>query len=143
MKAQEKITAQDRIRDAGLRCTQPRLLVLKQLMRTKKPCSIDDLHARLNDRVNIVTLYRILSEFVKRGLVYQTDFRTGKAYFEFQHNHHHHIVCTECGRTEDITVPQADAALRSAAAHTKDFAAVTHHALEFFGNCRDCAEIGK
>ncbi len=139
MERQAPKTAEEFIRAAGLRCTAPRVLVLGRLMRAREPLSIDDLEKRLKGKVNIVTIYRILREFTKHNLTYQTNFHTGKAFFEFQHTHHHHIICTECGRREDVTIPDLDRKLTDTAQSQSRFSRVSHHTLEFFGVCRACA----
>ena len=117
---------------AGLRYTRTRERVLKTLAESKRPLASDEIHRLLKGAVNMVTVYRVLESLVKKGLVYQTDFRSGKAFFEFQEDHHHHIVCTECGYREhvDVCVPHT--------AQPKGFAAVHNHMLEFFGVCKSC-----
>jgi Fe2+ or Zn2+ uptake regulation protein len=128
--------AEEYIREIGLKCTQGRVLVLATLMQSKKPLAIEAIQRKTEGYINPVTVYRILNHFAEKGLVYQTDFRTGKAYFEFQNNHHHHLVCTGCGRQEeiDICVDRERVMRRS-----KYFKAVHGHVLEFFGMCKKCA----
>ena len=120
----------------GLKRTDARIAVLSELMRAHAPLSIDALAKRVSD-VHLVTLYRMLERFVEEGIVYQTDFRNGKAWFEFQPHHHHHITCTNCGRTEDVDIcikKEAESALQS----SRHFTAIKSHVLEFFGQCRTC-----
>jgi Fur family ferric uptake transcriptional regulator len=60
--------------------------------------------------------------------------------------HHHHLVCSSCGRTTDITLPadferSLDVALDSVA-RDADFADVGHR-LDLIGTCADCARMAR
>ncbi len=131
-----RASAEILLAERGLKRTSTRVHVLAELMRAHEPLSIDVLTKRVPD-VHMVTLYRMLERFVEEGIVYQTDFRNGKAWFEFQPHHHHHITCTGCGRTEDIDIcikKEEENALRA----SRHFTSVKSHILEFFGRCRTC-----
>lgn len=123
----------------GFKITKQRLEVLSFLIDAHEPCSIE-LIAHKVPSVNQVTVYRMLKQFADVGIVYQTDFRSGKAYFEFQEHHHHHVVCTSCGMQEAVNVCIPDAVTAQVARSSKQFAQVVHHALEFFGTCKRCAK---
>ncbi len=128
--------AETLLRTYDLKRTDARVAVLSELIRAHAPLSIDALAKRI-PHVHLVTLYRMLERFVEEGIVYQADFRNGKAWFEFQPHHHHHITCTGCGRTEDIDIcikKEEENALRS----SRHFTAIKSHVLEFFGQCRTC-----
>ncbi len=62
---------------------------------------------------------------------------SGEALFRLcSDEHHHHLVCRECGRTVEVTDRAVEAwSARTAAAH--GFTDVTH-TLEIFGRCGDC-----
>lgn len=121
------------IKKAGLKCTETREKVLKCLVESRKALTIDDIFIRLKEEVNRVTIYRAAADFVKAGLIYQTDFQTGKAYFEYQEKHHHHVVCTSCGYTEHVEQCGVKNTVR-----VPNFETITHHTLEFFGTCSAC-----
>ena len=42
--------------------TNPRLLVIEELLSIKKPIAIEDLQIRLKDKVAISTLYRVITD---------------------------------------------------------------------------------
>ena len=125
------------LRDHNLRATSARVSILQALTDANGPLTIEDLQSRLGNQVEQSTLYRSLKKMSDVGLVYQTDFRQGKAYFEYQQHHHHHIVCTDCGVTEDVPLClQNNIDELTQNSHT--FATITSHVLEFFGRCQDC-----
>mgnify|MGYP000689594751 CR=1 FL=1 len=131
---------QEILRHAGLKVTKNRLAVLDLLVRSKKPLSVEDIFKKLKN-ADQVTIYRILNQFVLNDIIYQTDFRSGKAYFEFQDHHHHHIVCKSCGDLEEVEVCLPEKFIEKVQKSSSKFKKVSDHALEFFGTCGKCDKI--
>jgi Fur family transcriptional regulator, ferric uptake regulator len=125
------------IKQRGLKITKNRLMVLEYLKKNKKPMAVEDISKSL--KLNIVTTYRILESFVSTGLIYQTDFRKGKSFFEFQdaNHHHHHITCIKCDLREHIDFCFSAKIERDILKSTS-FEKVTGHIIEFFGICSKC-----
>ena len=81
---------------------------------------------------------------VVRRVITEGDF----ARFELAEDlteHHHHLVCSSCGRVEDVRVPPAfeadmDRTLDRLARKAR-FATVSHR-LDLIGTCRECAAGG-
>lgn len=128
--------AHELLRVHGLKVTDGRQQVLSVLMEAHEPLSIDAIASRVSG-VNIVTVYRILDRLVERGIIYRTDFRDRKAFYEYQKTHHHHITCARCKRTEAVDIC-IGSKVREVPARTKHFSDVTGHVLEFFGVCNQC-----
>jgi len=131
---------QEILKNAGLKVTKNRLAVLNLLISAGKPLSVEDIFKKLKN-ADQVTIYRILNQFVISGIVYQTDFRSGKAYFEFQDHHHHHIVCKNCGDLEEVEVCLPEKFIAMVQKSSSKFKKVSDHALEFFGTCGKCDKI--
>jgi Fur family ferric uptake transcriptional regulator len=123
--------------DNNLKITTGRLAVLDVLSRSHGPVAIETIKADPALDINPTTIYRILEIFVQKGIVYQTDFRDGKAYFELQRHHHHHVVCTNCGIKEDIALC-IEKQIPHATRNLKKFDTIQSHMLEFFSICRTC-----
>ncbi len=134
------ISATDILKEKSLKVTKNRIRILDFLISESKPMSIEDIFKKLKN-MDQVTIYRTINQFVQKGLVYQTDFRSGKAYFEFQNHHHHHIVCTNCGDLEEIELCVPDSYLKKVKSQSKSFKNIQEHALEFFGVCFKCDKI--
>lgn len=83
------------LRSKGFRATPGRVELLALLYRADKPLTVEQASKRL--RLNTVTLYRALEELADAGLLLRgSDGRT--AHFAYaSKNHHHHMICTDCG----------------------------------------------
>lgn len=125
--------------ESKLKATKNRIKILEALQCASRPLSIDELLRDVQNSMDMVTVYRTMKAFVRIGIVYQTDFRNGKAYFEFQRNHHHHIVCASCGVIEHVDVCISEALLRDVKKRVGTFESVHGHMLEFFGVCKKCS----
>lgn len=139
--AKERQVFSDMLRAAGFRATAGRVKVLSALARAKKPLGAREIQKYTRSKLNLSTMYRMLSALTKAGILYRTDLGATEARFELHEpgEHHHHIVCTDCGRTEDVAVPALERAARELARYAKRFASIQSHTLEFFGTCKICA----
>ena len=93
--------------------------------------------------VGRATVFRTLEVFEELGAIERLDLPTGEhAYVGCEPVHHHHVVCSRCGRTTEID----DAGLRrsSATSPARPGFRVDEHRLELFGVCPACpaAEAG-
>lgn len=106
------------------------------------PLSADELFLKLKKsghRIDLTTIYRNLETLAAAGTIVETHFSDGVARFELSDGtHHHHVICGECGKVEDIAIDEK--ILIQATAKKTDFT-ISRHILEFFGVCRDCSKI--
>jgi Fur family ferric uptake transcriptional regulator len=69
-------------------------------------------------RIGIASVYRALDQLVELRLVQRVELGDGIARFEPSHTggeHHHHLVCDECGKVEPFFDPGLEQALEQAA----------------------------
>jgi len=127
------------LKTRGLKATPARLGVLVTLHETMQPLRIEDIHERMTAPVDLATVYRIVNALVAAGAVAKVDFGERGAYFEpTDRTHHHHLVCTHCGRVVDIAYCPAHLE-QTALAAARGFARIDRHSLELFGVCKRCA----
>lgn len=127
------------LRDNNFRSTEGRLTLLGILKNAESPLSVADITGKLHKDLNKVNVYRALEALGDAGLLVRSDVRRGGAHYEYAYSHHHHLVCEECGRTEDVR-ECADKRMEKRVLDTsRTFAAISTHALEFFGVCNACA----
>lgn len=76
-------TACARLREAGLRITQPRIAILGVLIARGQPVSIEQIHSELRNRsCDLVTVYRCLAAFEEIGLVRRSFFHNGTSLYQ-------------------------------------------------------------
>jgi Fur family transcriptional regulator, ferric uptake regulator len=126
------------------RSTRQRAAVAAVLDELQDFRSAQDLHAMLRERgarVGLTTVYRTLQTLADTGEVDVLRRVDGEAvYRRCSTGHHHHLVCRNCGRTEEVEGPAVERwADRVAAEH--GFVDVSH-TLEIFGTCASCASLG-
>jgi Fe2+ or Zn2+ uptake regulation protein len=95
----------ERLRQADLKATRPRLLVLRLLQEMAGHRTIDELVKGLKARgtpLPRASVYNVIDTLVSRGLVMLADAGPGPALYEVSFTWHHHFVCTECGQVIDI-----------------------------------------
>jgi len=129
------------LNDAGLKSTTPRLIVLKTISELKHPMTAKEIHKKLiKNKIDLVTLYRTLASFEKNQLVKRVNLQKEAVYYEFNKDHHYHIVCTDCGTMEDFELCEMDRLTKKIIAQATNFNSVREHALELFGLCNLCAK---
>jgi Fur family ferric uptake transcriptional regulator len=87
----------------------------------------------------LASVYRVLELLVERGLVQRIDVGAGVARFEAAHasgDHHHHLVCDDCGKVEAFSDDGLEHALQQV--ETRVGYAVAAHEVVLHGECDDC-----
>lgn len=129
------------LKSSKLKVTKARLAVGTALEQAGMPLKIESLYELLpTPRPDLVTIYRVLEQFEKAGLVCQVDLRHGHTHYEWAKEHHHHLVCTECGTTQPIHEKEIEDLFEKISAKYKNDFTIRDHALEFFGICKKCAK---
>ena len=130
------------LRTRGTRAGSARAAVIDALAEQDCCASAQEIHDRLRaggSRVGLASVYRTLDLLQRHDLVTRVDTGDGTARYE-PHDptgeHHHHLVCTVCGRVEAFE----DAALERAIHDVGDRVdfRVTGHDVTLRGLCRDC-----
>lgn len=125
------------IKSKGQRVTSQKKEVLCALQ--KKPLTVVDIFESVNTKnmkVDKATIYRILTGFMKLGIVKEIYLKDREARYELSNNgHHHHLVCEQCGDIEDVTLCE-DLLLKEV--RKQSSFKIKSHSLEFFGSCKNC-----
>lgn len=107
--------------------------------------SAQDVYAALRSdggTVGLSTVYRHLQNLVEDGVVDVIHTPDGEATYRYcgdpaPGRHHHHLVCRECGRTEEIEGRSIERWAGDVA--TKHGFTDVEHTVELFGRCPECA----
>ena len=91
-------------------------------------------------RVGTASVYRALEQLTKDGFVQRIDIGAGIWRFEPIHaggEHHHHLVCDDCGKIEAFADDELERALHEVERRTGY--SVAGHDVVLRGACSDCA----
>ncbi len=132
-----------RLADAGYRRGGARRELLTLMGEQRCALTALEMEQALADRgrrVSRASIYRILEELDKIGVVQRVD--VGGAMSRFEpvrrgRGHHHHLLCDSCGRLE----PFSDEALERAIARVSERVPleVSEHEVVLHGECEACA----
>jgi Fur family ferric uptake transcriptional regulator len=122
------------------RNTRQRAAVLAMLDSLTQFSTAQDIHARLRESgstVGLTTVYRTLQSLADASQVDVLRSDDGEAmYRRCTDEHHHHLMCTRCGRTIEVDSPAVESWADEIASH-HGFTDITH-TLEISGICSDC-----
>lgn len=125
----------------GPRMTRQRAAVVETLRGMDKFMSAKTIHEQLlddGDSVGLTTVYRTLQSLAEVDAVDVLHSPDGETLYRdcLSGHHHHHLVCTECGRSEEIEGgPVEKWAELIAARYGYE---LSGHDAEVYGVCRPC-----
>ena len=104
--------------------------------------SAQDIHADLRAggaSVGLATVYRHLQLLAEHGVIDALQSADGQIVYRqcLSDDHHHHVVCRRCGRSEEIEGPEVERWAEAAAARL-GYTDISH-TVEIFGVCAECA----
>lgn len=128
------------LREKKYKITPTRLAVLEIFYKNDKPIGAEFIYKKLKGGINEATVYRIISAFEKSGILRKVDLRKDSLFFELNDDHHHHIICTNCGEIEDFKENrEIERLLENIVIESKKFKNIKEHSLELFGCCKVCS----
>jgi len=123
----------------GYRLTKQRLAVLKALQNTKSHPDANWIYDKVRKEIphiSLGTIYRTLGVLKETGLLHELDYGSSLSHYDANAENHPHIVCTNCGRIDDLHLSLPDK-LEQQASKATDFL-IADHRLEFHGLCPHC-----
>jgi Fur family transcriptional regulator, stress-responsive regulator len=107
------------LRDRGLRATSQRVVMHRLLRDRDRHVSAEQLLSEAGERlpgVSLPTVYATLELFERLGIVRRVNGGGGTLLWDTRADTHHHMICRNCGRIEDMETPlDLERARRSAA----------------------------
>lgn len=138
------VSIYDKLKSYGFKLTRGRKLIINFFIDRNQPVSameiMDFLHKR---KINLhkTTIYRQLEFLLELNIIRQLQFADRKKMYEIRtSDHHHHLVCKNCQKTEKVASAALETEIQTM---EKDILAGSdfkniRHSLEFFGLCRQC-----
>ncbi|HET9058969.1 MAG TPA: Fur family transcriptional regulator [Acidimicrobiales bacterium] len=137
-----------KLRRASQRYTQSRRQLVEVLAGAGHPVSIEDIAIQA-PRLPRSSAYRNLVDLELAGIVRRVAANDDYSRYELAEDiteHHHHLVCTRCGRVLDVTPPAgfetSMAGYLDAVLAVSGFRAADHR-LDVFGTCAACLQSGE
>jgi len=131
----------------GLRLTNQRAEILRAIYRTHRHVTAEQLYEMIRDdaktkelRISRATVYRTLGLLAEGGFVDALDLgRDQGVRYEHSlgHEHHDHMVCTDCGKIIEFNDPELERVQDEVVAR-HGFVA-TSHQLNVYGTCSSCS----
>ena len=136
----EKRTEQE-LRKHGFKITPQRRLVINAIINSHEhltPAAIYERVRREYPSVGLVTIYRTIVLLEGLGLICETHAGGSCRSYLIRRpsEHHHHLICSDCGKVVDFTDCHLDKLERRLARETRF--KINGHLLEFLGQCREC-----
>ena len=132
------------LRKRGFKLTSQRRAIIDVLSGSEEHLTPADIHAKLRHKhpgVGLVTVYRTLELLQGSGLLCEVHIGDScHSYLKRKRpgEHHHHLVCHDCGRVVDFTDCELDKLEKRLARDTGFI--INRHLLEFMGRCQRCQE---
>ena len=123
--------------------TNPRILVLEELLEIKSPITIDDLQKKLKNKVAKSTLYRVLNDLKTIDVLNEFTSPDNTVVVELVlegDQHHHHLFCSDCGEIIDVELSTNFESLldKEIKKIEKKFNFIIEdHRVEMFGQCTE------
>lgn len=136
-------TAQRRLVERGQRWTPVRESIVSFLEGAAHPCTVPQF-CEADPALKLSSVYRNLAVLEDAGVVHRIEAGEHARYElaeDLSHRHHHHLLCTSCGRVEDFEpsgVVEQRAVEGLARAARKLGWEVTGHRLDVVGRCAAC-----
>ncbi|MCI0824389.1 MAG: transcriptional repressor [Chloroflexi bacterium] len=127
---------QEALGEQGYRTTSPRRAVLQAVAGQERHFTAEQLREQLPE-VGRATVYRSLRLLVDSGALCRVLLEDGTLHYQLSHHgHHHHLLCVECGSSQDLLGCDIEEQLHEvSAAHSFQ---LSGHWLEVYGLCQDC-----
>ena len=106
------------LREARLRCTSQRVQLVACLAAMPRHFGAEEalhaLNALPSPLVSRATLYRLLGDLERHGILRRVLLSEGHSHYEFvgERERHCHVVCAHCGRVEEVHSPALERAVR-------------------------------
>lgn len=130
----------DALKKQGYKLTPQRRAVIQAIVSSQDHLTPAVIYEKVNrgfSHISLVTIYRTLDILAELGLICELHAGgVSRSYTIGTKQHHHHLICSNCGIVVDFTTHNLSR-LETRLANSNGFR-IDGHVLEFFGMCPDC-----
>jgi Fur family ferric uptake transcriptional regulator len=122
-----------------LRMTNQREIILRELRKSKRHLSADELYdivKKVMPRISLATVYRNLEILSEAGLIGKLEISGRQKRFDFDVSDHDHIYCVVCHKVDNLDIERKNVdseQLGASAGYT-----ITGYRVEIIGICPEC-----
>ena len=125
-----------RLEMRGHRLTASRRRVIQALIDAPAHFTVEDV-LRLARGVGRATVFRTMKLLLDLNLVCRVRMEDGSLHYRLSaRGHHHHLVCSSCGRVEDFSTCDVSSLIDQLSRSTEY--QIQGHWLEVYGRCQSC-----
>ena len=131
-----------KLHDSGHRMTPQRLCILQALVESNSHPSAEEIYAQVQTvwpMLSLATVYKTLETLRDMGEALEMQVGDGRRHYDgVRPQFHPHVVCTRCGRIEDVEIAGLGG-LPLQAAQTSGYH-IHAQRVEFYGLCGPCQQ---
>lgn len=122
-----------------LRMTNQREIVLRELQKSKRHLTADELYdivKKVMPRISLATVYRNLEILSEAGIIGKLEISGRQKRFDYDASAHDHIYCVVCHRVDNLDIAHQSwnpEGLGGVAGYS-----ITGYRLEIIGICPEC-----
>jgi Fur family transcriptional regulator, ferric uptake regulator len=127
-----------------LRMTNQREIILRELKKSKRHLSADELYdivKKVMPRISLATVYRNLEILSEAGLIGKLEISGRQKRFDFDVSDHDHIYCMVCHRVDNLNIERTS--IDSEQLGAKAGYSITGYRVEIIGICPECQKKEK
>lgn len=139
----ERKAFEDYIYGKNLKHSEQRTHIMEAFLGVERHLTVDELYAIVKEKhpsIGFATIYRTVKLFCDCGICSELRFDDGTIRYEhlYGHEHHDHLICTECGKFEEVVDAEIEK-LQDRLAKKSGFV-LRKHRLQLYGVCKDCSK---
>ena len=129
------------LRKSGFKITPQRRTIIGASIHSHEHLTPAAIHERVRQEhpgIGLVTIYRTIEMLAELGLICETHAGGSCRSYLMRRpsEHHHHLICSDCGKVIDFTACDLGGLERRLSEETRF--KISGHLLEFLGQCRQC-----
>jgi Fur family ferric uptake transcriptional regulator len=131
------------IRSKNLKRSDQRQQIMEVFLKTERHLTAEELYnmvKKKNPSIGYATIYRTMKLLTEAGLCRELHVEDGITRYEhlYNHKHHDHLICTECGKFVEIVSPEIENLQENIA--KKNGFILTRHRHDLYGLCSGCRD---
>ena len=129
------------LRKRGFKITPQRRTIIGAIIHSHEHLTPAAIHERVRQEhpgIGLVTIYRTIEMLTELGFICETHAGGSCRSYLMRRpsEHHHHLICSDCGKVIDFTACDLGGLERRLSEETRF--KISGHLLEFLGQCRQC-----